>query len=304
MTNEQYLRKLSVPDRPIDVILDTDAYNEIDDQFALSYLLFSPEKITLRAVTAAPFFNERSCSPADGMEKSYLEILKVMELAGKGGICPVYRGATGYLPDDVTPVGSEAVDAILKIASEYSPDRPLYLIAIGAITNVASALLLDPSIREKCVVVWLGGHSRTSLDTREFNMRQDFAAARVVFGCGVPFVQIPCRGVADELKTDERELRAVFTGTTPLGEYLMENTIEHAHTFTTRPDWKKVIWDATAVAFVMDPSLTESEVVPAPIPTDEGVYRYDQNRQPIRIVTKVDRDAIFRDLFGRITGKK
>ena len=39
MTQTQFLRNLEVPDRRVDVVLDTDAYNEIDDQFAVAYLL-------------------------------------------------------------------------------------------------------------------------------------------------------------------------------------------------------------------------------------------------------------------------
>lgn len=39
MTNEQYLKNLKVPTGQIDIVLDTDAYNEIDDQFAIAYML-------------------------------------------------------------------------------------------------------------------------------------------------------------------------------------------------------------------------------------------------------------------------
>ena len=54
------------------------------------------------------------------------------------------------------------------------------MVSIGAITNVASAILLNPEIRERIVVVWLGGHARICADTKEFNMYQDYAATRVV----------------------------------------------------------------------------------------------------------------------------
>ena len=68
------MKNLQVPKGKIDVVLDTDTYNEIDDQFALVYLLRSPEKLNLKAIYAAPYFNDRSTSPEDGMEKSYEEI--------------------------------------------------------------------------------------------------------------------------------------------------------------------------------------------------------------------------------------
>ena len=62
--------------------------------------------------------------------------------------------------------------------------------AIGAITNVAAALLLEPDLVRK-IVVWLWNtHHQPS--TMEFNLMQDPDAARVIFDSGVPFVQIPC----------------------------------------------------------------------------------------------------------------
>ena len=75
MTQAQFLKNLESPTGPIDVILDTDTYNEIDDQFALSYMLAYPERLNIKGICAAPFHNENSESAADGMEKSYQEIL-------------------------------------------------------------------------------------------------------------------------------------------------------------------------------------------------------------------------------------
>ena len=75
------------------------------------------------------------------------------------------------------------------------------MISIGAITNIASAILLNPEITGRIVVVWLGGHALGWPDTEEFNMVQDIAAARIVFGCGVPLVQLPCMGVVSEFAT-------------------------------------------------------------------------------------------------------
>ncbi|GAB1453609.1 hypothetical protein MASR2M47_36650 [Draconibacterium sp.] len=52
------------------MVLDTDTYNEVDDQFALAYALLSPDKIDLQAIYAAPFHNDRSENAGDGMEKA------------------------------------------------------------------------------------------------------------------------------------------------------------------------------------------------------------------------------------------
>ena len=188
MDQAQYWKNLTPPDGKIDVVLDTDAYNEIDDQFAISYLLRCPEKFAIRGFCAAPFLNERSQSPADGMEKSYHEILKLLELAGAEEYREtVFRGAPYYLENEQTPVQSDAAAFLARLAYEYSPEHPLYIVAIGAITNVASAILLNPRMVQNCVVVWLGGHgSHMPCGASEFNMRQDIAAARVVLAAVYP----------------------------------------------------------------------------------------------------------------------
>ena len=68
LTEAQRLALLQPPaERPVPMVLDTDTYNEIDDQFALVYSLISPQQLDLEAVYAAPFHNQRSTSPADGM---------------------------------------------------------------------------------------------------------------------------------------------------------------------------------------------------------------------------------------------
>ena len=183
MTNEQRIRNLSVPTKRVDVVLDTDAYNEIDDQFAIAYLLAYEEKLNTKAIYAAPFFNTRSESAGDGMEKSYSEILKLLSFMKKK--VDVFKGSTAFLENETTPIISPAAPDLAQRAGQYSPENPLYVIAIGAITNIASAILINPKIAENCVVVWLGGNSLEYHNTGEFNMKQDVAAARVVIGSGV-----------------------------------------------------------------------------------------------------------------------
>lgn len=139
----------------LDVVLDTDAYNEIDDQFAIAYLLRSHDVLHVCALYAAPFFNDNSCSAQDGLYKSYDEILKVLSLAGRSDLARcVFHGSENYLPDEYTPVFSDAAQHLADLAGKYTPEQPLYVIAIGAITNVASAILLNPKTQK---IWWLFG---------------------------------------------------------------------------------------------------------------------------------------------------
>ena len=186
MTIEQRLKNLSVPKGKIDVALDTDTYNEIDDQFALAYLLSSKEKLNTKAIYAAPFFNARSNGPEEGMEKSYAEIKNILSLMKEN--VEVFKGSKSYLADENTPVESDAADDLIKRAKSYSAEKPLYVVAIGAITNIASALIKAPEIAENIVIVWLGGHARHFHDTgycggKGYHEKRRAVCSAAVHGC-------------------------------------------------------------------------------------------------------------------------
>ena len=300
MTHAQRLNNLNVPTLPIDVVLDTDAYNEIDDQFAIAYLLKS-EGIRTHALYAAPFFNSNSTSPADGMARSYDEIGKLLGLMGRD--VPTYRGSTCYLPNEHTPVESAAARDLVERARAYSPEHPLYVVAIGAITNVASAILMDPCVAENTVVVWLGGHARHFCDTAEFNMVQDIAAARVVFCCGVPLVQLPCAGVVSSFTISRQELEYFLAGKNPLADYLARNTIAAAEAYAAGRNWTRVIWDVTAVAWLKNQGdrFLLSRMVPTPLPTYDKQYEDVPDAPPMRYVYYVHRDALMNDLIRTVT---
>ena len=88
--------------RPVRMVLDTDTYNEIDDQFAVVYALISPE-LDVQAVYAAPFHNSRSSGPGDGMEKSYEEILRILSRLNKDADGFAFKGSSHYLTDVQDP---------------------------------------------------------------------------------------------------------------------------------------------------------------------------------------------------------
>ena len=302
MTREQFFKNLETPKGRIDVILDTDAYNEIDDQFAISYMLKSSDKLNVKGICAAPFLNENSVSPEDGMIKSYYEILKLLKLANKEDLnSSVYKGSTNYLPDESTPVESDAADFIANSASDYSPENPLYIVAIGAITNVASAILKNPKMVENCVIVWLGGHAtHMPYGASEFNMVQDIAAARIVFGCGVPLVQLPCFGVVDRFATSKYELEHWLKGKNPLCDYLCSNTVEKTDASAGDVPWTRIIWDVTAVAWLLNDNgeFMEEKLIRSFIPEYDKHYAYDDNRHFIKYVYQINRNELFGDLFN------
>jgi purine nucleosidase len=292
------IKHLEPPTGKVRMVLDTDTYNEVDDQFALAYAFLSKEKIDLEAVYAAPFHNKRSNGPADGMEKSYQEILRLLKMLGKSPEGFAFRGSDRYLEDVTKPVRSEAALDLVKKAMASSPDDPLYVVPVGCITNIASAILIEPEIVKNIVVVWLGGNGLNWPHQREFNLMQDVPAARVVFDSGVPFVVMPCRPVVSHFHTTLPELKYYLEGKNELSDYLYNIVSEYSG---GREAYSKVIWDVTAVAWLVNPGWIKTNLVHSPVLTDQVTFSVDHSRHFIRIAEELNRDAIFRDLFGKLT---
>ncbi len=286
--------------RPVRMVLDTDTYNEIDDQFAVVYALISPE-LDVQAVYAAPFHNNRSSGPGEGMEKSYEEILRILSRLGKDPDRFALKGSTKYLTDLRNPEKSPATTDLIQRAKKSSPKDPLYVVAVGAITNVSNAILLDPSIIPNIVVVWLGGNGHHWPHQREFNFRQDLNASRVIFDSGVPFVQLPCTPVVTHFTTTVPEMERYVAGRGAIGDYLLEIFKDY------RKDhfgWSKVLWDMTAVAWLINHRWLPSELVHSPIVTDNYTFSVDRSRHLIRVVYFVQRDPIFRDFFTKLEKRR
>lgn len=293
---EALLERLQPASGRVRMVLDTDAYNEIDDQFAIIHALLSPKHLSVEAIYAAPFSNRRACDSAEGMEKSYQEILKILFLLGLAFENFAFRGSPRYLEDLEDPVQSDASSDLVERAMK-SRDDPLYVVAIGAITNVASAILMEPEIISRIVVVWLGGHGLHWPDTREFNLMQDPVASRLIFDCGVPLVHIPCLGVASHLITSLAEIERYVAGRGTVGDYLAEifRTFSSDHYARS-----KVLWDISTVGYLIHHEWVPTQIVPSPVLTDQLTWEKNQNRHPVRSALYVRRDEIYRDLFTKL----
>ncbi len=297
MPAEKLIPRLRLPGGKLNMVLDTDTYNEVDDQFALCYSLLSRERLNVQAVYAAPFFNDRSSGPEDGMEKSYDEIVRLlgtMNLQSQGF---VFKGSRSYLPGEDTPVISPAAEDLVKKGMAMPEGELLYVTAIGAITNVASALLMEPRLVEKICVIWLGGHPLTWPTAREFNLMQDVKAARVILNSGVPFILVPCMGVASHLTASIPELEAFLGGKNEMCDALVKLFSE----YTDDPfGWAKEIWDVSTIGLLVNPDWAPMTVEPSPLLSDDCRWSRDASRHPIGVVQWLNRNAIFRDMYKKL----
>jgi hypothetical protein len=304
--------RLQPPEGKVRIVIDTDTYNEIDDQFAVVHAMLSPEKLSVEGIYAAPFFNHRSTSPGNGMEMSYDEILRLLERLEVSPYGLAYRGSKGFLRDYNHPLVSDAVKDLVERALQS--EEPLYVVAIGALTNIASAIILEPKIIEKIIVIWLGGNAMHWPHTNEFNLIGDVLASRLVLDCGVPLVLIPCAGVTTHLRSTVSEIEQYVQGRGAIGDYLAETFKAYNEDHFA---WSKEIWDVVAVAYLINSDWIPSNIISSPMisqrpPIKEPgqnpypwekyqlSWSFDHSRHPIRCAYYVDRDPIFRDLFTKL----
>lgn len=290
--------RLDPPEGDVRLVIDTDAANEIDDQFALAYAFGAPS-LDVAAAYAAPFDNDRSDGPADGMERSYEEIRRVLGSLDRDPEEVALRGSRSTL-DDGGPTSNPAVEDLLERA-RADREGDLYVAALGAPTNVAAAIRRAPEIVDEVVVVWLGGQPHAWPTADEFNLRGDPAAVRMLFDSGVPLVHVPCTNVAEHLTTSAAELdRHLDDG--PAGEYLRELFDECADRRGAGAVWTKEIWDLAPIAYLADPSRVSTHLAHSPALTADLTWNRDPTRHLIRVARSVDRDAVFSDLFAAVEG--
>jgi len=314
LSDARRLERLQTPSSKVRIVIDTDTYNEIDDQFAVVYALLSPEQISIEALYATPYFNSRSESPGDGMEKSYGEIIRLLDRLDISSSDLVYKGSNGFLPDLDSPSRSAAALDLVERAMASDENDPLYVVAIGALTNIASAILIEPKIIERIVVVWLGGNALHWPHTVEFNLAGDVIAARCVLDSGVPLTLIPCLGVTTHLRSTVSEIEQYVQGQGAIGDYLAE-------TFKSYSDnhfgWSKEIWDVVNIGYLINPEWVPTSIVTCPIITQRTsidirshdnaawmkhplTWSFDSQRHLIRCAYYVNRDPIFQDLFTKL----
>lgn len=288
MTMREILNDLK-SDRVKKVILDTDAYNEIDDQFAIAYFYYS-KKVDLLAVTAEHYMHDRCNSKEVGMKRSYDEIVKVLSLADPHYTTETYRGSINTIDETGSYVESDAADAIIRIARES--DEMVYVVAIGALTNVTSAILKAPDIKEKICVVFVGCRPLAIGCPVEYNVEQDYKAAQLLFESGVRLVIIPDANVTQKLRSPI-DCVSQIKGANPVCDYLYDISYNAYRAVGCPPTWARTIWDLGAPAVFETPEAATYEFMPRPILTEERTYAFDDSRPEMIMVTDLDRDPIF-----------
>ncbi len=276
----------------ISVILDTDTYNECDDQFALSYLLKSQDRFNIEAITIAPYHHENDISIEEGQEKSYQEVLKICNWCGYNPKNKVFKGSTDYIKNGY----NEENEAVKKIIETALKNEKTYIMAIGAITNIALAIIKKPKIIDRIEIVWLGGNSILNKYNDEFNFRQDIDAVRKVFDSKVKLTIIPCKNVASELRTTIYEIEHHLRGKGELNNYLCDKFYnDKIHGIKIR----RVLWDISTVAYLINREWFETSKINCPNINEDTSYELNNNNNIITIVNYINVDSVYEDMFKK-----
>lgn len=275
----------------INIILDTDTYNECDDQFALAYLLKSQDRFNVEAITVAPYTN-KYCSIAEGQENSYNEIIKICNWLNFDTTNKVFKGSMDFI---INGYGNDndAVNNIIRIALK---NEKTYIMAIGAITNVALAIKKEPRITDRIEVIWLGGHSLLQPTNEETNFK-DVDAVRIIFASKVNLTIIPALNVASNLTTSIYELNHYLKDKSELCNYLINHFYNDGY---HRIQERRVIWDISVIAYLINKDWFTSSLISCPNIKNDKSYELTTNNHKITMVNYIDVNKVYSDLFKKL----
>lgn len=292
------------------ILFDTDANNEVDDQHALAYLLFSGDVFDIVGITV-----NRTRSGGD-VEMQAREAERIVRLAGLENRFSVIRGANGSFHEIETHVseltfdGAAAVDLIIRRAHE-SGVAPLVLLPVGKLTNIALALRKDPSIASMVRIVWLGSNYP---EPGEYNQENDEGALQYILDTSVPFeialVRYGTTSGTAAVRVSRDEIRSRMLGKGPraqvpvvgrnggqfrsFGDYSVD-LLDHIDLNGNPP--ARALFDMAAVAIVKNPAWAHAERIPAPRLIDHKWVVRPDNPRMITLWENFDRSAIMRDFF-------
>lgn len=286
--------KYQVPEaKKVRVIVDSDAACEADDPFAIAHALMC-EKFIVKAVFAEHFCEEGST------KRSFDEIQRVVKVMKKK--VPVLMGETGPMSEKGTDEISEASAFLIEEALRED-DKPLYVLCIGAITNIATAIQACPEIVSRMTVVWIGGqnHEHSTSEVREFNAGNDIKAANLVLGSGVKFWQIP-NDVYGSMRISLAEIQMRIAPCGEIGKHLFEQM--ESYNRSDRAGWTPgeswTLGDSPAVGVVMDESCGRYHETEAPVIDEDTTHHFESGRPKIRVYTSIDPRFILEDFIAKL----
>lgn len=288
-------------DRRIKVLIDTDAANEIDDQFALAYALSCQDVLNVLGVTIAPFRVswQKNLSVRDGMIDSKNEVNRILRLFGikNNSDNPfVYLGCDGFLSEGYDSSNS-AVEKILELAKKHSS---FIVCCLGTLTNVAMALRIKPSIASKLKVIWLGTDNVLLEKFEDANYRKDIVAFNEVVTSKVDLTIFPTY-LARTFVTSTYEFSKNIKGNN-VSKYL--SSIMDRFVFTEENMGIKTIYDIGPVAYLLHKSKFAAREVGIDVVLKDKNIAIDSNRKINYVVSVPKNSFVWIDFLKAINSNK
>ena len=308
------------------IILDTDP--GVDD--ALAFLLaFNSPEIKVEAITTVAgnvnhtkghrnakklleFLGETDVPVCAGAEKPLIRVMShAEEFHGKTGLGDAELPEPKIMTDP-----RNAVEMIHEKAEEYG--KKLVLVAIGPLTNIAAALLADPSLPEKVdkLVIMGGAYNLTPYGlgnanaVAEFNIWHDPEAARIVFNSGLPIV---AAGLDTTTHPDYRmsvdmfnKINAKNDRRSKLVVDLCKSLVEKFNGFS--------LHDPQAIAYLIDPTMFKTEKYKVDLEVhgeltrgmtvvERRHYRRVKEETNTDIIVEIDAEWFLGLIMDRVTGE-
>ncbi|AMV38146.1 nucleoside hydrolase [Planctomyces sp. SH-PL62] len=281
------------PDEPVRVVIDADSANEIDDLYAIVRALVAPEYKVV-GVTSAHWM--RSTEPNATVHRSQELHERLLDRMGLRETVPHPLGADRSMPDPATPIDSPAARHIIALAHAGGPDDKLLVMALGAPTNLASALLLDPSIEPKVTFAFIDGDYKNGRwGPGIFNWKNDIHAVRAIFESKVDYFHMPAKSVSVEMVLTKQDVDEHLKGRGGAWDFLVERWETFPRT-AGKP--RKVMWDVALVEAMLRPDLATRVVVGAPIIRDaETVEQHPDNPRRVTVFEAIDAEGMARDFW-------
>ncbi|KQN90755.1 hypothetical protein ASE90_16805 [Sphingomonas sp. Leaf67] len=296
-------------------LLVNDLAGDVDGLFAAAHALISPSLRTTGIVATST--GQKMESAAAALTLAKLLLTKVPSAKN----IPIYLGSEGKIQVAGTPIRSDGAQAIVDEAKRDDP-LPLYIGCGGGLTEIASALMIDPSIAERFTLVWIGGESYPA-GGREYNFDIDPFAARFVFNeSTVPIWQVP-RNAYARCMVSLAEIEAEVAPQGLLGAWLYAQilaTIQRnaRYGLNTGSTWTLgdnplvlltglTAWFPRMVGqqrrFEGTDSSKYTEAL-APEIVADGKYVAKSSNRNIRVYDEIDNRLILEDFYARLKLKK
>ncbi len=256
---------------PRPVLMLTDCGVDMDDQWALAHLALSPEFHLVGVVTThAPTLAAPAAETSARVARDVLDHLPLRFRP------PVIPGSSMPLAGR-KPQPNPGVDFLLRRSRPHSPERRLDLLLTGAATDVASALLIDPSLADRIRVIAMGFNNWPQ-GTDPFNVKNDVTAWQVLLASRAPVVVGDTAVTNRYLRMTREKARELFYSRGAPGVYLaniliswLDNNGELVRSITgTRDAWP--VWDEVTVAYLL--GLAKTHVYPRPVLRDDMIFEH------------------------------